>query len=107
MPICSLLVQHGLSSDGIWVTACRVVPGDAGEDVGWVYVGNDVSHISHVSGVLGPNGVGVGGDKHEDAGKILLQTPAAREGGRFLEPRLELLSSVIGEGIGEGEGGCG
>ena len=37
--------------------------------------------------------------------KIVLRALAAREGGRFLEPRLELLSSIIGEGIGEGEGG--
>ena len=74
-------------------------------DVGWVVVGNDVSHVRHVSGVLGPDGVG--GDKREGSGKIVLRAQAAREGGRFLEPRLELLSSVIGEGIGEGEGGCG
>ena len=103
MPICSLLVQHDLSSGGSSVKGARVVPGDAGTDVGCVSVGDDVSHIGHVSGVLGPDGVG--GDKREGAGKIVLRALAAREGGRFLEPRLELLSSIIGEGIGEGEGG--
>ncbi len=73
-------------------------------DVGCISVGNDVSHVGHVSGVLGPDGVG--GDKREGAGKVVFSAQAAHEGSRFLEPRLELLSSVIGEGIGEGEGGC-
>ena len=78
MPICSLLVQHDLSSGGSSVKGARVVPGDAGTDVGCVSVGDDVSHIGHVSGVLGPDGVG--GDKREGAGKIVLRALAAREG---------------------------
>ncbi len=105
MPIRSLLVQHDRGRGGSWVNGGRVCPGDAGADVGWVAVGNDFSQVRHVSGVLGPDGIG--GDKREDAGKIVFGAQAAREGSCFLEPRLELLSSVIGEGIGEGEGGCG
>ncbi len=42
----------------------------------------------------------------EGTGKIMLGAFCASEGRRFLKPRLELLSSVIGEGMGEGEGGC-
>ena len=39
-------------------------------------------------------------------GKVKLGAFCASEGRGFLKPRLELLSSVIGEGVGEGEGGC-
>jgi hypothetical protein len=41
----------------------------------------------------------------EGAGKVVFSAQAAREGSSFLEPRLEVLSSALGEGIGEGEGG--
>jgi hypothetical protein len=52
MPIRSLLVQHDHSRGSSWVNRGRKCPGDAGTDVGWVAVGNDVSHVRHVSGVL-------------------------------------------------------
>ncbi len=48
----------------------------------------------------------VSGDNREGPGKIMLGTFIASEGRRFLGPRLELLSSVISEGMGEGEEGC-
>ncbi len=67
MPIRSLLVQHDHSRGSSWVNGGRKCPGGAGAKVGCVSIGNDVSQIGHVSGVLGPDGVG--GDKREGSGK--------------------------------------
>jgi hypothetical protein len=77
-------------------------PQATGTDVGRITVRENVSHIRDITGILCPNGVG--SDKRECARKIMLATESTSKSSCFLEPRLELLSSVIGEGMGEGRG---
>jgi hypothetical protein len=38
-----------------WVEGGRVIPGDAGADVGWVAICDDVGHVCDITGIIGPN----------------------------------------------------
>jgi hypothetical protein len=76
-------------------------PGGSGTDLGSVAVGDDVSEIGDVAWVGGPDTIS--SSQGEGATEIVLGAHATRGRGSFLEPELELVAGIVGEGAGKGD----